>query len=331
MTSTTDTGGHPEVAEISALADGLLSPARAADLRAHLDGCPLCEDVHSSLEEIRSLLGTLPGPGRMPDDVVGRIDAALAAEALLDATAPAGDPALVPTASGDGGRVVAQKSAFPDGSDVSRETREKKRGAVSRETAPGRSSGSSADRPVGYPRSATGPGRKAPGSRTARARRWPKVLLGTAAAAAFLGIGGVLLQNGSANPGPKPGPGVNATETDAGATDLSSATLGNHVRDLLDTPRRSKTPDVGTQSTPQTPLSGADDTLPSCVREGLPRPEKPLASTRDTYRGKVAYLVVLPHPSDASQVSAYVISAACVSSSPPAPGKVLLSGTYPRD
>ncbi|WP_030615264.1 anti-sigma factor family protein [Streptomyces sclerotialus] len=331
MTATTDTGGHPEVAEISALADGLLSPDRAANLRAHLDGCPLCEDVHSSLEEIRSLLGTLPGPGRMPDDVVGRIDAALAAEALLDATAPADHPALVPTAPGDGTRIVAQKSAGPDDGAVSRETAEKKRGSVSRETVSSRSGGSSADRPVGYPRSATGPGRNSSVTRMTRAHRWPKVLLGTAAAAAVLGIGGILLQNGSANPGQEQDPGVNATETNRGNAALSSATLGSHVRDLLDQPPRSKAPDVGTQSSPQTPLSGADDTLPSCVRAGLPRPGKPLAATRDTYRGEEAYLVVLHHPSDTSRVSAYVISAACVSATPPAAGEVLLSGTYPRD
>ncbi|WP_052866239.1 anti-sigma factor family protein [Streptomyces niger] len=331
MTSTTDTGGHPEVAEISALADGLLSPGRAVELRSHLDDCPLCEDVHSSLEEIRDLLGTLPGPGRMPDDVVGRIDAALAAEALLDATAPAGEPALVPAAAGDSSWIVAQQSTGPEDIGVSRETPETKRGDVSRETAPSRARTSSADRPAGYPRSATGPGRKTPGTRTTRAHRWPKVLLGTAAAAAVLGIGGILLQNGSAKPTHEHDPGVNATETNTGNPALSSATLGSHVRDLLDQPRRSKAPDVGTQSSPQTPLRGADDTIPSCVKKGLGRPEKPLAATRDTYRGKTAYLVVLPHPSDVSRVSAYVVSASCVSASPPAPGKILLSGVYPRD
>lgn len=329
MTATTDTGGHPEVAEISALADGLLSPARAADLRAHLDGCPLCEDVHSSLEEIRALLGTLPGPGRMPDDVVGRIDAALAAEALLDATAPTGDTALVSTISGDGSRVVGQSPGTHDGL-VSRETVEEKRDTVSRETTPVRSGGSSADRPAGYPRSATGPGRKAPGTRTARGHRWPKVLLGTAAAAAVLGIGGILLQNGSANTGQGQDPGVTATGQSPADGSLSSATLGSHVRDLLAQPGRSKAPDVGTQSSSQSPLRGADDTIPSCVREGLARPEKPLAASRDTYQGKDAYLVVLPHPSDTARVSAYVVSASCVSASPPVPGKILLSGSYPR-
>ncbi|MFJ8111100.1 anti-sigma factor family protein [Streptomyces sp. NPDC096132] len=81
MTSTTDTTGHPDVAEISDLTEGLLAPSRSADVRRHLDGCELCADVHASLEEIRGLLGELPNPPRMPDDVAQRIDAALAAEA----------------------------------------------------------------------------------------------------------------------------------------------------------------------------------------------------------------------------------------------------------
>lgn len=88
MTSTTDTAGHPDVAEISDLTEGLLPPDRTAGVQRHLDECELCADVRASLEEIRGLLGTLPGSQRMPDDVASRIDAALAAEALLQATAP---------------------------------------------------------------------------------------------------------------------------------------------------------------------------------------------------------------------------------------------------
>lgn len=88
MTSTTDMAGHPDVAEISDLSEGILPPPRSADVRRHLDDCELCADVYASLEEIRDLLGTLPGPPRMPADVAGRIDAALAAEALLNATEP---------------------------------------------------------------------------------------------------------------------------------------------------------------------------------------------------------------------------------------------------
>ncbi|WP_105970246.1 anti-sigma factor family protein [Streptomyces geranii] len=81
MTSTTDTAGHPDVTEISDLTEGLLTPSQSADMQRHLDGCVLCADVYASLEEIRGLLGTMPGAERMPDDVAERIDAALAAEA----------------------------------------------------------------------------------------------------------------------------------------------------------------------------------------------------------------------------------------------------------
>lgn len=99
-TGTTGTIRHPDVAEISDLTEGLLSPARTAAVRSHLGDCVLCADVLASLEEIRSLLGTLPGPSRMPSDVAGRIDAALAAEALLDSTSqrarPTPGPAVAP-------------------------------------------------------------------------------------------------------------------------------------------------------------------------------------------------------------------------------------------
>ncbi len=101
--STTDLTGHPDVAEISDLAEGLLPPSRTSDVRRHLETCELCADVYASLEEIQGLLGTLPGPMRMPDDVAGRIDAALAAEAALSAT---GDH--------DGARVSRETSASAD-------------------------------------------------------------------------------------------------------------------------------------------------------------------------------------------------------------------------
>ncbi|MFE5600462.1 anti-sigma factor family protein [Streptomyces coelicoflavus] len=72
--------GHPDVAEISDLAEGILASARTTDVRRHLESCALCADVYASLEEVQGLLGTLPPPAAMPDDVAARIDAALAAE-----------------------------------------------------------------------------------------------------------------------------------------------------------------------------------------------------------------------------------------------------------
>ncbi|MFI5658125.1 anti-sigma factor family protein [Streptomyces sp. NPDC051684] len=125
MTSTTDTAEHPEVTEISDLAEGLLPPTRTTDVQQHLDGCPLCADVLATLEEIRGTLGTVSDPPRMPEEIASRIDAALAFESDRE-TGP-----------------------------VSRET----------STAADRSADRPADRPAGHAHGATGPGRKARSSR----------------------------------------------------------------------------------------------------------------------------------------------------------------------
>ncbi|MFI8181975.1 hypothetical protein ACIF70_15835 [Actinacidiphila glaucinigra] len=194
MTSTTGTDEHPEVAEISALTEGILPPERSADVRGHIDGCALCADVRASLDEIRGLLGTLPGPPRMPADIAGRIDAALAAEALL-------------TASG--------------GADVSRETEAAEPPRVSRET-----SAPAAGRPSGRGAGPSGPGR--PGARSRR--RWGKGILVAASAAAVVGLGSFLAQStwdagGSADRQSSAASGVGAK--------ADADTLGVQVHDLL--------------------------------------------------------------------------------------------------
>ncbi|GFE23445.1 zf-HC2 domain-containing protein [Streptomyces nigrescens] len=315
MTSTTGTGEHPtgehpEVSEISELTDGLLSPSRTAELRDHLATCPLCDDVYASLEEIRSLLGTLPGPLRMPADVAGRIDAALAAEALLDATTPVATVAV--------SRETATVPVV-----VSRETDDEahRRGTPSA-------------RPAGRPRGSSGPGRQTPGGRASRARRWPRILLGTAAAAAVLSFGGLLIQNAALD-GTQASNQDRATatpeKTTGGTGALTAASLESHVHDLLASKGSHKSPDISTRSTPDTPLRGNADTIPSCVRHGIARPESPLATRHTRYQGQDAYLVVLPDPADPQRVSAYVIASSCVSATPPAPGKVLLSHSFQRD
>ncbi|WP_043265225.1 zf-HC2 domain-containing protein [Streptomyces sp. CT34] len=313
MTSTTGTGEHPEVSEISDLTDGLLSPSRTADLRDHLATCALCEEVYASLEEIRGLLGTLPGPMRMPADVAGRIDAALAAEALLDSTA-AGPESLVSRETSTVSRETPKAAVT-----VSRETETE---APRRETPPAR--------PAGRPRGASGPGRQTP-RRPARSRLWPRVLLGTVAAAAVFGIGGLLMQSATTSGTQAGKQGSVSSAGAAGSGGLTAASLESHVHDLLASTQSHKVPEIGTRSSPQTPLRGEANTVPSCVREGIGRPETPLASSHSMYEGKDAFLVVLPHPSDPKSVSAYVVTASCVSASPPAPGKVLLTHSYRRD
>ncbi|MBB5934114.1 anti-sigma factor family protein [Streptomyces zagrosensis] len=320
MTSTTDTDEHPEVSEISALAEGALRPDRMRAVREHLAECPLCADVHTSLEEIRGLLGTLPGPARMPNDIAGRIDAALAAEALLDATADR---------HGDVGASAGAKIDTHAGTEtgaVSRETTLEP-ADVSRETAP-----SGPDRPPGRARSTTGPGRQAPGVRATRGRRWRTALLSTACAAAVLGVGTFLVQNG-----PDEGSSTqnSTTEGGSGATTLSSRSLERQVRALLtetDESAHKALPSqgAGVHTSPNSPMSDGGDAIPSCVKEGTKRPETPLAAKRNTYDGKPAYLVVLPHPGDDTTVDAFVVSADCVRQSPSPPGTVLMQRNYSR-
>lgn len=303
MTSTTDTAGHPDATEISDLTEGLLTASRASELRRHLDECASCADIHASLEEIRSLLGTLPDPQRMPDDIADRIDAALVAE-----SAAVGDGDGDGDAAGDG-------YGHDYGAHVSRET-------------------SAADRPAGraHP-SSTGPGRKA------RARRGHRkiTVLGTVFTVAALGVASVVLSSLQDDKGADTAARGRAS---ASADTFSEATLGNRVITLLDqAPKTQSTThaphsfgadsDRGADN-PNVLKSGPTVTVPACVRQGISGTGAPLAAEKGTYDGEGAYLVLLPDPSGNSmRVTAYVVDASCVSH-PSASAKVLLSRSYTR-
>ncbi|AVH57683.1 MULTISPECIES: anti-sigma factor family protein [Streptomyces] len=314
MTSTTDTAGHPDVAEISDLAEGLLPPSRTADVRRHLDDCGLCTDVYDSLEEIRGLLGTLPGPTRMPDDVAGRIDAALAAEALLSAVSP-----------------DRTSGAEDDGVSVSRETSTADISFKSDDS----DSASAGDRPLGHPRAATGPGR---GRRARRGRR-RAVVVGTVFTAAALGLGTILVQSMG---GEGKGPGT-ATQQESGSkVTFSEETLKHQVADLLakdkDTGDRSGTGKPwGIESQDAGGESGGVDTLgtptvpvPDCVQQGTGDSGAVLAAKEGTFKGTRVYLVVLPDDSDSAKVTAYIVDAACKKQDSPSPGKLLLTRSYAK-
>ncbi|WP_336321146.1 hypothetical protein [Streptomyces lavendofoliae] len=293
--TTTDTTQHPDVSEISDLTEGLLPPSRTADVRAHLDNCALCADVRSSLEEIRGLLGTLPGPARMPADVAGRIDAALAAEALLDATAP---------------------------TEAARH--------VSRETTavPVPAEAEYRDRPAGRPRAATGPGRQRP----ARRRRRTAVL-GAVFGAAAMGVSVLFFQvvrSGDDSSGSKTADtAVSAPEEGR----FSGTAVEDRVEALLTTPEPPKSARTEKQppsvDQPSTMFTQEAVTVPACVQAGTGREERALAAQAGTYEGKAAYLVVLPHATDSSQVQAYVLDASCATRKT-ARADVLLTHAYPR-
>ncbi|MFF8879416.1 anti-sigma factor family protein [Streptomyces flaveolus] len=291
--------GHPNVAEISDLAEGLLPPSRTTDVRRHLETCDLCADVYASLEEIQGLLGTLPGPQRMPDDVAGRIDAALAAEAQRSATAPALSAA--PAADEDESR---------DATHVSRET-------------------SATDRPSGRARtSTTGPGRK-DGRRIGRRRI---AVLGAVAAAAALGIGSVIVS--SVTGGSPPDDTAHGQQT-APVDTFSETKLQKQVTDLIGdgqgTRSGPRTPhSFGTESETENHVLTQPTVVPECVQKAIGRDDAALATEEGVYKGKEALLVVLPDTLNDSRVTAYIVDSSCVDQ--PAVGKatVLLKHSYTR-
>jgi hypothetical protein len=321
MTSTTGQGPHPEVSELSDWSEGLLPAEREAVVRAHVDGCGLCADVVVSLEEIRGLLGTLPSEP-MPADVAARIDAALAAETVLDA-------------SGDRAPAAASETAP-----------ESTLAHVPRETSTGAGTGAPGGRPAApvgpagptAPTGAAGPGRTGStrsghGGRRARRRR---ALLTGGYAAAVLALGGVVYgiveAGGSSSNGAQTD--SSTAKTQAGASAGSADSVASSVRALLaqqpgqdgaatdrgNSPMLSKTPhpDVA----PAGPTA-----VPACVLSATHRAQQPIASEREVFQGVDAYLLVLPHPADSSRVDAFVVNASCT---PAAPGTVLFQGTYAR-
>ncbi|MFD6291280.1 hypothetical protein [Streptomyces sp. NPDC060205] len=324
MTSTTDTAGHPDVTEISDLTEGLLPPSRSADVRRHLDDCTLCADVYDSLEEIRGMLGTLPGPLRMPDDVAGRIDAALAAEALLNATTPGASGAGA-LSSVSGSPSSADERVGMPGSDGSGSGSGSGSGRnVSRETS------TVTDRPAGHPRAATGPGRT---NRPRRGRRGT-VVLGAMFTAAALGLGGLLIQAMGGDGTDNDPPSASPQQSDSTNT-FAGEKLESQVADLLakaeeekGTGPRSSRPQ-GTAST-DGPKVLNTPSVPSCILQGIGRDAMPIASKEGSYEGTDAYLVVLPAATDLTRVTAYVVDSACMNK-PSASGKVLLEHTYPRN
>ncbi|WP_433546685.1 hypothetical protein ACQPZG_17500 [Streptomyces sp. CA-294286] len=298
MTSTTGTTQHPDVAEISDLTEGNLPQNRMEDVRRHIDECALCADVRASLEEIRSTLGTLPGPPRMPSDVAGRIDAALAAEALLNSSAP---DAAAPVA-------------------VSRETPAAPNPPAS---VPPR-----VERPAGQARAATGPGRRT--SRTPRRRALWGAVLGTAT----VGLGVLLVQSLS-TPASETGAKDSASSATL-SQQFSGEPLKEHVDTLLasapepENPlsKDKNAPSIDIQENPNSPKAMLG--VPSCIQKGTGRTETPLGFESGSYEGKPAYLLVLPHASKPTLVHAYVVDASCIDAEPTGKGNLLLTDTYPR-
>ncbi|MFJ4772743.1 anti-sigma factor family protein [Streptomyces uncialis] len=369
MTSSTDTTGHPGVEELSDLTEGLLPLGRATDLRLHLTGCSDCADLYASLEEIRDLLGDLPDAGPMPDEVITRIDLALAAETVHGAESSTIGPAKASrphtTATGSATAPTAPRSA-PDAASATMdqdavenqnavETRDaigsgrKRTGTenvsrgtehVSRGTSP---LVSTTDRPAGHARASTGPGR---GGRQ-RAGRRRTVTIGAVFTVAAIGLGTFLVQSLDSDSSSRDTATHRPIRGTSDTGGFSADEMEKRVSKLL-AENQPATESTGSSylgphsssdpSRPNTPLRGEDTTtaaavqVPACVQQGIGRSDAPLAAEQGTFKGRNALLVVLPHPSDSGQVSAYLVDTACVTQrSANSSGKVLFSHSYARD
>ncbi|MFE2017920.1 anti-sigma factor family protein [Streptomyces sp. NPDC059499] len=303
MTSTADTAQHPDIEEISDLTEGLLSPSRTADVRRHIDACPQCGDIQASLEEIRSLLGTLPVDQQMPEDVAARIDAALASESLAQAEAASGVT-----------------------------------GPVSRETFEQPAEPTVVDRPSGRPRGATGPGR-----RPSRRRRRTVILgTAFGAAVVGMGVFLLQSVQPAQNSADRASSAAEDSGRNfsgdtledqvhqlLGAADGSKTAETRETKPSLDTKSSPQNIDPDT-ATPRNPLRTPVVDVPPCVQRGTGRNAPALAVERGSYEGSAAFLVVLPHATDSSRVQAYVVDAACVGTAPASKGQLLLTHSYTR-
>ncbi|MGA5321983.1 anti-sigma factor family protein [Streptomyces seoulensis] len=294
MTSSTDTTGHPDVAEISDLAEGLLSPSRSAELRDHLASCAACAEVHAALTEIQGLLGDVPAIPPMPTDIADRIDAALAAEAA--------------------GRAGQAEPVSP-GRHVSRET----------PTPP--------DRPAKLSRATTGPGRKERSRSRRRTAALGAVLTAAVLGAGSLlvqSLGNSSSDKAAQSTAASAVGTFSGASVKSQVSDLLSAREG--LRRGSQRPQQDAETEIAPPGPAQSAntLIQTEVPVPDCVRRALRSGETVLGAKSGTYADKSAYLVVVPDKADSKRVTAYVVDASCASKRAAGAGSVLLKQTLDR-
>ncbi|BDH02860.1 zf-HC2 domain-containing protein [Streptomyces seoulensis] len=287
MTSSTDTTGHPDVAEISDLAEGLLPPSRSADLLRHLEGCEPCAEVRAALTEIQGLLGTVADVPPMPTDIADRIDAALAAEAA--------------------GRTEAEPPA--PGRHVSRET----------QTPP--------DRPATRSRTTTGPGRKERGRSRRRTAALGAVLTAAVLGAGSLlvqSLGSTSSDKAAQSAASAPVGAFSGVSVKGQVKELLTARQG--LQRGSQRPQQDAETDLAPSGPTQSAntLIQTEVPVPDCVRRAINSGDTVLGAKSGTYADKSAYLVVVPDKADSKRVTAYVVDASCTVRRPAASGDVLL-------
>jgi hypothetical protein len=277
MTSTMGQDPHPDVMEIADLAEGIALPERAGEVRAHTESCVQCGEVLASLREIRALLGELPQSEPMPADVAARIDAALAAEARIDAAIP-----HVPRETSLPAQVAPEAASVPRGTSA----------------------------PAGRPTAPTGPGR---GRRWRRGLLFGAASV--ASVLALTGVVYELATHSSNSNSNADSSAVQSSGDSTAVGDevarLLEAAGGKHGSGGAASPMLGARGDVRVAGP-----GGTVITVPTCVLRATHRTQQPLAADREPYQGVDSFLIVLPDPADTTRVDAYVIAASCAVDTP---------------
>ena len=300
-----DSSGHPPVEAISDYLEDLLPAKAAAELSEHLAGCPECLDTHAAIEEIRALLGEAE-PVQLPEDIAIRIDAALAAEALLSSTEPTEAPeaAAAPARSLGGSHGTGNSPSAAHG-------------------------------PSGPSDGSRGPGRK---RRRPSAQGLRRAALGLAALAVVGVVTASVLQLHPQSRSSSTSTAASAPRAGAAQAGLvfTDATLAEQARQLV--PANSAlSPKAATGSTAtQEAPAETSITVPDCVTLAAHRGTEPLlASAQGTYQGIPVFALFYGDTKDpAHTVDVYLVASSCASAAtatPAQPGQVLLSRTVPRD
>ena len=267
-----DPAGHLSTETIADLQEGLLGDEPARRARSHLQGCLVCAAGDRALSDVPLLLAAAGDAGPMPEDVIERVDAALAAEPAVRpgaaTVAALADHARVPRAplsmrllqaaavivlllAGTGIAV----SAWNGGSDTS--TSADSSGGAAGQGAPEAASA--------YPVTASG-------------RNWDEE---SVLAAVPQLVSGAFTPPTAASPGSDAG-------SDAGSDDrareLASAPAGR----LADGPA-----------------------LAECVGRLNLGPVTPLSVDLAQWRGSPAGVIVLPTPDDPATVDVFVVEPSC--------------------
>jgi len=295
-----DSSGHPPVEAIAEYLEDLLPPDATTRLREHFADCAECLDTRAALQEVRSLLGQTETPV-LPADIGIRIDAALAAEALLAATpVPEPGPDAAP----------AQPSTTTSSTTTAG-------------TPPRKAYSPSSGRAAGARRPPGRPGR-------GRGRGWRRAALGVAALAIVGLVSTAVIQSGGHSDNGSTNSSAAVGTARAGAIGalpslgtLTDANLTQQVHGLLLSHTVAQHPQAQTarSNAPAATPGGA----PACVLAATGRPgETPLAAGQGVYQDTPVVALVYAdaaHPLTSSDV--YLVDASCHTG-------VLLHRTVPR-